>query len=248
MHSTHDADDICSVETTPLIPKPNPIPKRIRSRSNSLGFLPNRRLRTKSRPSKLSDKPHIDTTHNDKGLTDDGSDAGSSPRTRTSSNAAAVNWPPSCDTPPLPTSIRRGIGFPQISLKLENSGSVARDHLASERTFLAYMRTSLALASSGVALVQLFTVASASSPSSLIGSERKLHTYIRPLGATTIAMGLIVLFIGVARYFAIQTALTKGYFPAPRLVMGVIALAMAVLVTLTFGILVAGKLEPNGLI
>lgn len=35
-------------------------------------------------------------------------------------------------------------------LLLENSGSVARDHLASERTFLAYVRTSLALASAGV--------------------------------------------------------------------------------------------------
>jgi len=37
-----------------------------------------------------------------------------------------------------------------ITLTLENSGSVARDHLASERTFLAYMRTSLAFASAGV--------------------------------------------------------------------------------------------------
>lgn len=36
------------------------------------------------------------------------------------------------------------------SLTLENTGSVARDHLASERTFLAYIRTSLTIASSGV--------------------------------------------------------------------------------------------------
>lgn len=36
------------------------------------------------------------------------------------------------------------------SLTLENAGSVARDHLASERTFLAYVRTSLAIASTGV--------------------------------------------------------------------------------------------------
>lgn len=36
------------------------------------------------------------------------------------------------------------------TLILENSGSVARDHLASERTFLAYMRTSLTIASTGV--------------------------------------------------------------------------------------------------
>jgi hypothetical protein len=35
-------------------------------------------------------------------------------------------------------------------LALENTGSVARDHLASERTFLAYVRTSLAVASTGV--------------------------------------------------------------------------------------------------
>jgi len=43
-----------------------------------------------------------------------------------------------------------GFQLKDVSLCLENSGSVARDHLASERTFLAYMRTSLAIAASGV--------------------------------------------------------------------------------------------------
>ena len=43
-----------------------------------------------------------------------------------------------------------------VELRLENSGSVARDHLASERTFLAYTRTSLAIASSGVGESPLF--------------------------------------------------------------------------------------------
>ena len=38
----------------------------------------------------------------------------------------------------------------KLSLTLQNTGSVARDHLASERTFLAYVRTSLAFASAGV--------------------------------------------------------------------------------------------------
>lgn len=37
-----------------------------------------------------------------------------------------------------------------FSLTLENTGSVARDHLSVERTFLSYIRTSLAVASSGV--------------------------------------------------------------------------------------------------
>jgi hypothetical protein len=39
-----------------------------------------------------------------------------------------------------------------VSLRLENTGSVARDHLASERTFLAWVRTSLAVASTGVGM------------------------------------------------------------------------------------------------
>lgn len=42
------------------------------------------------------------------------------------------------------------------SISLENKGSVARDHLALERTFLAWLRTSLAFASIGIAVTQLF--------------------------------------------------------------------------------------------
>ena len=37
-----------------------------------------------------------------------------------------------------------------FSLVLENSGSLARDHLSIERTWLAYMRTSLVIAGTGV--------------------------------------------------------------------------------------------------
>jgi uncharacterized membrane protein YidH (DUF202 family) len=132
---------------------------------------------------------------------------------------------------------------PGISLRLENSGSVARDHLASERTFLAYMRTSLAIASSGVALVQLFSAASASAPK---GSIHRLHVYIRPLGASTVVVGLLVLVIGVTRYFTVQAALTKGYFPVARLATGFIAVVLTALVTLTFAIMMAGKLEAKG--
>ena len=51
-----------------------------------------------------------------------------------------------------------------MSVVLENSGSVARDHLASERTFLAYVRTSLALSSAGVGELGIVVVISINPP------------------------------------------------------------------------------------
>ena len=66
----------------------------------------------------------------------------------------AVAAPPPSTTPispPPPVLPIRPLQYRfQPSLVLENCGSVARDHLATERTFLAYVRTSLTIASTGV--------------------------------------------------------------------------------------------------
>jgi hypothetical protein len=56
--------------------------------------------------------------------------------------AGATGGPPQPQPPPVHH------GWPVLTLV--NSGSVARDHLACERTFLAYVRTSLSIASMGV--------------------------------------------------------------------------------------------------
>ena len=85
------------------------------------------------------------------------------------------------------------------TLVLQNKGSVARDHLASERTFLAYVRTSLGMASAGVALVQLFTMADLVSKSTgvpLPAVNQKLQKFAAPLGLAAVAMSIIVLLIG----------------------------------------------------
>lgn len=70
----------------------------------------------------------------------------------------SVNTPAAADdahSPERPGMLKR-IAEKYGSITLDNKGSVARDHLALERTFLAWLRTSLAFASIGIAVTQLF--------------------------------------------------------------------------------------------
>ncbi|KAF7296794.1 hypothetical protein MIND_00910400 [Mycena indigotica] len=123
-------------------------------------------------------------------------------------------------------------------LILENRGSVARDHLASERTFLAYVRTSLAIAAAGVALVQLFLVSSSDTELGLLRTDNgRLKTYGRPLAIASIVLALYLLAVGVSRYFSIQAALVDGNFPVSRFRVGFLTAALASLIVAMFAVL-----------
>ena len=116
-----------------------------------------------------------------------------------------------------------------VSLSLENTGSVARDHLANERTYLAWLRTSLSFASIGVAVAQLFSLNQAIGGGTGNGSEM-LRRFGQPLGATFIGVAIIVLLLGVKRYFSAQSWMTRGKFPASRGSVGLLS-AIALLVS-----------------
>ncbi|KAK1241683.1 hypothetical protein MKX07_007506 [Trichoderma sp. CBMAI-0711] len=118
------------------------------------------------------------------------------------------------------------------SLELENKGSVARDHLALERTFLAWLRTSLAFASIGVAVTQLFRLQTNGSVSATEFDHTKLQKMGRPLGATFLGISIVTLLLGCRRYFHAQEWILQGKFPASRgtiIVMSLVALALMIL-------------------
>ncbi|KAI1103335.1 hypothetical protein F4804DRAFT_333425 [Jackrogersella minutella] len=116
------------------------------------------------------------------------------------------------------------------SVELENKGSVARDHLALERTFLAWLRTSLSFASIGIAITQLFRLNTSIDDE----DDPRFETTRRigkPLGATFIGISILILLLGYRRYYQGQQWVIKGKFPASRgtiIIVSIVACALIV--------------------
>ncbi|TKY90726.1 hypothetical protein EX895_000724 [Sporisorium graminicola] len=155
-----------------------------------------------------------------------------------------------------------------FSLELQNEGSVARDHLASERTFLAWLRTSLSLVSIGIAVTQLFQLPSlvgtpdrrnpganyldfqqdpvldwSQDASHILLSERlaSIAKLGKPLGGSFILLGVIALLLGCYRYFAVQATLVRGKFIPSRIGISTIAFLTGALVVAATAVILADR-------
>ncbi|KAJ2717157.1 hypothetical protein H4R19_000101 [Coemansia spiralis] len=119
----------------------------------------------------------------------------------------------------------------RLSLRLENKGSVARDHLANERTYLAWIRTSLSLVTVGVAIRQLYRVSVdlGDTPDAADHLAARDPLAGRVLGVCFVALGLAFVVVGLFRYFRSQRLMTKGEFPVSRAMVGACAAAILAL-------------------
>ncbi len=82
------------------------------------------------------------------------------------------------------------------------------------------MRTSLAFASIGIAITQLFRLNMSISGGGGSPDDsqhlRTLKQVGKPLGATFLAISILILCLGYNRYFQSQHWILKGKFPASR--------------------------------
>ncbi|RLV95388.1 40S ribosomal protein S30-B [Spathaspora sp. JA1] len=111
---------------------------------------------------------------------------------------------------------------------LENKGSVARDHMANERTFLAWLRTSLAFITIGIGVTQLLRMDGSNSTAKLkiVVDKPVTFKFGKTIGSIFIIIGILSLVFGCQRYFEVQYMLTRDKYPAARL--GIIGLLVLV--------------------
>lgn len=82
--------------------------------------------------------------------------------------------------------------------------------IANERTYLAWLRTSLSTISVGIGLTQLFRLEKSFSHS----IEHAVNGQL--IGVLFIVISILFLIFAFIRYFHAQVAMMSGYFPSSR--------------------------------
>ncbi|KAK0946417.1 hypothetical protein LTR29_002179 [Friedmanniomyces endolithicus] len=81
-----------------------------------------------------------------------------------------------------------------------------RDHLANERTFLGYLRTSLALSMLGITVAQLYRLQHSANPDAKLG----YFLLSKPIAGLFQCSAICVILIGSVRFYRQQHAMSVG--------------------------------------
>ncbi|KAK7540788.1 uncharacterized protein J3D65DRAFT_253531 [Phyllosticta citribraziliensis] len=127
-----------------------------------------------------------------------------------------------------------------VSVTVEVKGM--RDHLALERTFLGYLRTSIALSMTGVILAQLFRLQHSLHPDAHLG----FYVLGIPLASTFIACAIAVALLGAFRFWRQQSAIVRGKVLAGGWEVLVIMVGSLLLTTGVFILLVLVDVRREG--
>jgi len=127
----------------------------------------------------------------------------------------------------------------QVSVTVEHS--TCRDHLALERTFLGYLRTSLALSMIGITIAQLFRLQHAPQPNAYFG----FFVLGKPLSCICQGAAIYTLVIGTFRTWRSQNALLRGKAISGGFEMVLLAGGIFVILTLFLVLLIAVDIEKE---
>ncbi|KAK9368691.1 hypothetical protein V1509DRAFT_622486 [Lipomyces kononenkoae] len=123
------------------------------------------------------------------------------------------------------------------NMLIENKGPAARDHLANERNYLSWTRTSLSFASVGLAVASVFR-----------GYGDGLLIAGKVIGCLFILVSIAMMAIGTYRYYLCAIWLQRGKFPPSRASILNITIATCSLIIVSFVLIVinTSRANPNG--
>lgn len=139
------------------------------------------------------------------------------------------------------TYVVSGFWRHQISITVEHR--TCRDHLALERTFLSYLRTSLALSMIGVTIAQLFRLQHAPQPNAHFG----FFVLGKPLSCICQGAAIYTLAIGSFRTWRSQNAMVRGKAISGGFEIVLLAGGVFLLLTLFLALLITIDIEKENL-
>lgn len=104
--------------------------------------------------------------------------------------------------------------------------------MANERTFLAWLRTSLSLVTIGIGIVQLLKMKK---------EDESIRQYAKPVGASFVMIGIATLMMGFLRYFRVQSMLVTSFYPASQYSVSLVVALVLTLILVTLFLVLKAK-------